>query len=162
MTLATLRRPEGCALGGGSGSDVRGDSDKGILSSMGRLLMVARAAATLALIGVFLTWTRADGITLDGTQGPNNGWLVVIVAAFAFGWAGSLARGSRVGVVGVLGAGLVIVWTALESWGSNRAALQGAAGIGTVLVVAAGLVLVGVAVARVITARRQGFGSTAR
>ena len=50
---------------------------------MGRLRTSVRAAATVAAIGVFLTWTTTNAITLDGTQGPNNGWLVVIVAAFA-------------------------------------------------------------------------------
>ena len=128
---------------------------------MGRLRTSVRAVAAVAVIGVFLTWTRTDGITLDGTQGPNNGWLVVIVAAFAFGWAGPLERGSRVGVVGVLGAGVVIVWTALESWDSNRGVLHAAAGIGTVFVVAAGLVLIGLAVAGIVSTRGWAVGSAA-
>ena len=64
-------------------------------------------------------------------------------------------------MVGVLGAGVVIVWTALESWDSNRGVLHAAAGIGTVLVVAAGLILVGVAVAGFVATRGWAVGSSA-
>jgi hypothetical protein len=106
------------------------------------------AAAAAAAVGVFLPWTSDGPVRLDGTEGPHNGWLVVLVAAFSLGWIRALQRGSWIGVVGVLGAGAVIVWTALESWLDLRAVTGVSASYGLVLVVAAGLVLAGTAVAR--------------
>jgi hypothetical protein len=50
-----------------------------------------------AAIGVLLTWTSDGPVRLDGMQGPNNGWLVLIVAAFAVGWTRSMLRGSWAG-----------------------------------------------------------------
>jgi hypothetical protein len=46
-----------------------------------------------------------------------------------------------IGVVGVLGASLVIVWTAVENWADNRAVLDASVGHGLLLVVAAGATL---------------------
>ena len=46
-----------------------------------------------------------------------------------------------IGVVGVLGASLVIVWTALENWADNREVLDASVGHGLLLVVAAGATL---------------------
>ena len=99
-------------------------------------------------MGVFSTWTSEGPLTLNGTQGPNNGWLVVIVAAFAIGWIRALARGSWFGVVGVLGVALVMAWTAVESWLDGRGVVGSSAGRGLLLVVAASVVLAGAAVAR--------------
>jgi hypothetical protein len=48
---------------------------------------------------------------------------------------------------GVSGAGLVIAWTAIESWTDNRAVLDAGAGVGLVLVVGAGIVLAAMAAA---------------
>ena len=69
----------------------------------------------------------AGPVRLDGTEGPNNGWLVLIVAALALGWVRSMARGSWIGVLGVLGAGIVIGWTAIENWLDNRQVLDASA-----------------------------------
>ena len=85
---------------------------------------------------------------LDGTEGPDNGWLVLIVAAFAIGWTRSMNRGSRLGVLGVFGASVVIAWTAFENWLDNRAVFGAEASYGLTLVVAATVVLAGAAVAR--------------
>ena len=85
---------------------------------------------------------------LDGTEGPNNGWLVLIVAVLALGWVRSMARGSWVGVIGILGAGIVIGWTAIENWVDNRQVLDAGARVGLLIVLAAGVVLVGTAVAQ--------------
>ena len=113
------------------------------------------------MIGVFSTWTDDGPVTLNGTQGPNNGWLIVIVAAFALGWTRSLVRGSWIGVAGVLGAALVMGWTALESWLDNRAVLGATASYGLVLVVAASVALAGAAIARGVelARRRRSVGS---
>jgi hypothetical protein len=109
----------------------------------------------VAVLGVFLTWTSAGTGSLDGTQGPNNGWLVVIVGAFALGWIRWMARGSWVGVVGVLGASVVMFWTALENWLDNREVLDGAAGLGLVLVLVAAVALAASAVVRGVRLARQ-------
>jgi hypothetical protein len=81
-------------------------------------------------------------------QGPNNGLLVLIVAALALGWARSMNRGSWVGVVGVLGAAIVIAWTAVENWLDSRAVFGATASFGLVLLVAASLALGAAAVTR--------------
>jgi hypothetical protein len=87
-------------------------------------------------------------VRLDGIQGPNNGWLVLIVAAFALGWARSMNGGSWIGVVGVLGAAIVIAWTAVENWLDSRAVYGATASFGLLLVLAASIALAAAAVAR--------------
>jgi hypothetical protein len=56
---------------------------------------------------------------------------------------------SWVGVIGVAGSGVVIAWTAIESWLGARATTEASAAFGLVLVVAAGVALLAVALARV-------------
>lgn len=99
-------------------------------------------------MGVFCTWTNDGPVSLNGTQGPHDGWLVVIVAAPAFLWARSLARGTWVAVVGSLGSAAVIGWTALASWRDSRDVLGASVGYGLLLVVGASLVLAAAGVAR--------------
>ena len=110
--------------------------------------IAAWVAIAATVVGVFATWASDGPVTLNGTQGPNNGWLVLIVAAFALGWTRSMNRGSWVGVAGVLGASVVIAWTAIENWRDNHDVLGATASHGLLLVVAAGVVLAGTAVAR--------------
>ena len=88
-------------------------------------------------------------MNLDGTQGPNNGWLVLIVALLALAWIRPMARGSWTGVIGVLGASVVRAWTAIENWLDNRAVLDATASFGLILVVAASVALAAAAVASV-------------
>jgi len=97
-------------------------------------------------------------VSLDGTQGPNNGWLVLIVALLALAWIRPMARGSWTGVIGVLGASIVMGWTAIENWLDSRAVLDATAGLGLILVVVASVALATVAVACAVTlisARRR-------
>ena len=108
------------------------------------------------MLGVFLAWTSIGSERLDGTQGPNNGWLVVIVGAFAVGWTRSLARGSWVGVVGVLGASVVLMWTALQNLLDNRDTLDGTPGLGMILVLVAAAALGASAVLRGVRRVRDG------
>ncbi len=86
---------------------------------------VASIAVAVAVLAVFLPWTSVGSASLDGTQGPNNGWLVAIVGIFALGLTRLMVRGSWVGVVGVLGASIVMFWTAVENWLDNRDVLEG-------------------------------------
>ena len=111
-----------------------------------RRRLVCRTGVAAVLVGVFATWVADGPVRLDGTQGPNNGWLVVIVALLSLLWIRRLD--SWVGVAGVAGSGLVIAWTAIESWLGGRATTEASAGLGLVLVVAAGAVLVAVALTR--------------
>jgi hypothetical protein len=108
------------------------------------LRLVTWIALGLVVVGVFSTWTTAGSVTLHGTEGPNNGWLVVILALPALAWSRMMERDSwtgAIGVVGVLGSSLVIVWTALENWADNREVLDASVGHGLLLVVAAGVTL---------------------
>jgi hypothetical protein len=103
--------------------------------------LVALGAVAAAAVGVLVTWTDDGTIALQGVQGPNNGWLVLIVAGFAAAWIPSMTRGSWVGVIGVLGAAAVMAWTAIESWLDAREVLDASAGVGILLVVGASVVL---------------------
>ena len=111
-----------------------------------RVGWVASIAVAVAVLGVFLPWTSVGSASLDGTQGPNNGWLVVIVGAFTLGLIRLMARGSWVGVIGVFAASIVMFWTAAENWLDNRRVLGGTAGYGLVVVIAASAVLAATAV----------------
>jgi hypothetical protein len=113
---------------------------------------VARIAIAVAIIGVFLSWTNDGPVRLDGTQGPNNGWLVVIVALLALAWVRPMARGSWVGVAGVLGSALVIGWTAIENWLDARSVFEGTVGFGLLLVIAASVALAAASVSRDVAA----------
>ena len=121
-----------------------------------RVGWVASIAVAVAILGVFLTWTSFGSAGLDGTQGPNNGWLVVIVGVFALGFIRVMARGSWVGVAGVFGASIVMFWTAVENWLENRQVFGGTASYGLVVVVAASAVLAATAVTTAVgRARRE-------
>jgi hypothetical protein len=108
----------------------------------------SRLAIVAVLFGVFVTWLADGSIELDGTQGPNNGWLAVILAVLALPWLRMLERGSWVGVAGVLGCGLAIGWTALENWLDARATIAASVGLGLLLVLTGSVVLTAAAVAR--------------
>jgi ABC-type Co2+ transport system permease subunit len=116
-----------------------------------RLHLVAVAAIAAVLVGVFSTWTSAGPVTLNGTEGPNNGWLVVILAGVALAWARLMRRDTwtgAIGAVGVLGAATVICWTAIENWLDNRETLEASVGHGLLLVVAGAVALAVAAVLR--------------
>ena len=107
---------------------------------------MAWLAIAMAALGAFLPWSSDGPVRLDGTEGPNNGWLVLIVAALALTCVRSMARGSWVGVLGVLGAGLVIGWIAIGNWVDNRQVIDATVSYGLLIVVAASVALVCVAV----------------
>jgi hypothetical protein len=105
--------------------------------------------------GTFLTWTSDGPVHLDGIDGPNNGWLVVIVSAFAIGWTRAMARGSWFGVAGVLGSAGVIAWTAAATWLDSRAVFGATASFGLFLVLAASVALAASAVLHAVGLRRD-------
>ena len=118
----------------------------------------ASVAVAVAVVGVFLTWTSVGSTSLDGTQGPNNGWLIVIAGAFALVWIRAMVRGSWIGVAGVLLVSVVMIWTTLENWLENRDVLGGTPGFGLVLVLIAAVALGACAVASGVRIARDGAG----
>jgi hypothetical protein len=110
--------------------------------------VVALIAIAVAVVGVFCTWTNDGPVSLNGTQGPHDGWLVVIVAVPALLSARSLARGTWIGVIGVLGSAAVMGWTALASWRDSPDVLGASVGYGLLLVLGASLALAAAGVAR--------------
>ena len=114
---------------------------------------MCRIGVAAVLVGVFVTWLAAGPVRLDGTQGPNNGWLAAIVAGLALLWIRML--GSWPGVIGVLGSGLLVGWTALENWLDARAVIGASPRLGLVLVLAGSVALTAVAVVQGVELAQQ-------
>ena len=115
--------------------------------------LVCRIAVAAVLVGVFVTWLADGPIRLDGTQGPNDGWLAAIVAGLALLWIRML--GSWPGVIGVLGSGLVIGWTALDDWLDARAVIGASPRLGLLLVLAGSAALTVVAIVQAVELARE-------
>jgi len=113
-----------------------------------RVALVTRVALAAVVVGVFCTWFTAGPVTLNGIEGPNNGWLCVLLAGPALLWARRMERDSWVGVVGVLACALVIAWTAAENWVDARRVLEAGVSYGLLLVLVAGVALAAAAVVR--------------
>jgi cardiolipin synthase len=113
-----------------------------------------RVAVVAVLVGVFCTWLFRGGLTLNGVEGPNNGWLCVLLAGPAFLWARQMEHGSWVGVVGALACALVIGATAAENWLDGRRVLHAGISYGLVLVLAATAVLASAAILRALSLLR--------
>jgi hypothetical protein len=118
-----------------------------------RRRLVCRIGVAVVLVGVFVTWLADGPVRLDGTQGPNNGWLAAIVAGLALLWIRML--GSWPGVIGVLGSGLVVGWTALENWLDARAVIGASPRLGLILVLAGSVALAAVAVVQGVELAQQ-------
>ena len=97
-------------------------------------------------MGVFGTWRTAGVVSLNGFEGPHNGWLVIVFGLIALVGAGPLSRGSWPGIVLVLGCAGVMLFTAIENVVQDGDVLGGRSGWGVWLSVAASLILGGVAV----------------
>ncbi len=130
---------------------------RGALASNRSVLygVTARVAISAVVVGVFCTWLAQGHLTLSGIEGPNNGWLCILLAGPAFLWARSMERGSWFGVVGVLGSALVIGWTATENWLDASRVLDAGVSYGLLLVLAASVVLAAVAVVRAVSLLRE-------
>ena len=118
-----------------------------------RRRLVCRIGVAAVLVGVFVTWLADGPIRLDGTQGPNDGWLAAIVAGLALLWIRML--GSWPGVIGVLGSGLVIGWTALDDWLDARAVIGASPRLGLALVLAGSVALTVVAIVQAVELARE-------
>jgi len=100
----------------------------------------------LAIVGVFGTWRNADPVSLDGVEGPHNGWLVIIFGLIALAGVGALARGSWLGIVTVLGSAAIMTWTGVDAIAGDGSTLGGSAGWGVWLTVVASAFLAAAAV----------------
>jgi len=114
-----------------------------------RLAWACRAAIVLAVVGVFGTWRNSGPVSLDGFEGPHNGWLVIVFGLIALAGVGAAARGSWIGIVLVFGCGAVMAYAAVLSLTDDGSALGGSSGWGVWLTVvaSAGLALAAVAAA---------------
>jgi uncharacterized membrane protein YhhN len=82
--------------------------------------------------------------------------IAAVVIGVFLGWTWSLRRGSWIGIAGVLGAAVVVAWTAVENWLDNRDAFGATASYGLVVVVTASVVLAATAVATAVQRARHG------
>ena len=93
----------------------------------------------LAVAGVFGTWRKAGSVSLDGFEGPHNGWLVIVFGLIALAGVGAAARGSWPGIVLVFGCGAVMAYAAIRSLVDDSAVLGGSSGWGVWLTVIASI-----------------------
>jgi CDP-diglyceride synthetase len=102
---------------------------------------ICAIAIALAVVGAFGTWRVVGAVSLDGFDGPHNGWLVVIFALVALAGVRPLSRGSWFGIVTVVGCAGVMVFTAVESVVDDAAVLGGRSGWGVWLTTVASVLL---------------------
>ena len=114
---------------------------------MSRLAWASRAAILLAIVGVFGTWRTSGAVSLDGFEGPHNGWLVIVFGLIALAGVGAAARGSWIGVVLVLGCAAAMIYGAATSLADDGSVLGGSPGWGVWLTIVAsgGLALTAIA-----------------
>jgi hypothetical protein len=111
-----------------------------------RVRWVCRASILLAIVGVFGTWRSAGDVSLNGVEGPHNGWLVVIFALIALTGVGPLSHGSWPGIVAVFGSAAVMLYAAVIAVVQDGDAVGGRSGWGVWLTIVASAVLAGAAV----------------
>ena len=109
-----------------------------------RVALVCHGAIVVAIVGVFGTWRSAGAVSLDGLEGPHNGWLVIIFALIALAGVGSVARGGWLGIVLVIGCAAVMLLTAAQSIVGGGDVLGGSSGWGVWLTIAASSALASV------------------
>ena len=126
---------------------------------MSRLAWSSRAAILLAFIGVFGTWRSSGHVSLNGFEGPHNGWLVIVFGLIAPAGVGAAARGSWVGIVLVLGCGAVMTYGAATSLADDGSMLGGSSGWGVWLTVLSSAAL---AVTAVVAAVERVFPENTR
>jgi hypothetical protein len=106
------------------------------------LALICRASIVLTVVGVFGAWRNAGRVSLDGFEGPHDGWLVIIFALIALAGVRSLARYGWLGIVTVLGAACAMLFTAVGDLLDDRSVFGGSAGWGLWLCIAASVGIV--------------------
>jgi len=112
-----------------------------------RLGWTCRAAAVATILGVFGTWRTVGPVSLDGLEGPHDGWLVVVFVVVALAGVRSLARGGWLGIATVGGGAAAAGFTAVSNLLDDADGLGGSSGWGVWLTIAGATVLVGAALA---------------
>jgi hypothetical protein len=105
------------------------------------LARICRVSIVIAIAGVFGTWRSAGPVSLDGVEGPHDGWQVIIFALIALAGVGALARGSWLGMLTVFGGSLAMLSAAARAVVKDNAVLHGSSGWGVWLTIAASVVL---------------------
>jgi hypothetical protein len=105
------------------------------------------AAIVLAIVGVFGTWRSASPVSLDGVEGPQNGWLVIVFGLIALAGVRAVSRGSWLGIVLVLGCAAVMVYAAVSSLADDTLGGSSGWGVWLTLVASAGLAALALAAA---------------
>ena len=100
-------------------------------------------AVLLAIAGVFGTWRSVGPVSLDGFEGPHDGWLVIIFALVSLVGVGSLSRGGRLGFVTVAGGAAAVLFTAVSDLVDDADGLGGRSGWGIWITIAAAALLGG-------------------
>jgi hypothetical protein len=111
-----------------------------------RTALTCHGSIIVAVVGVFGTWRSAGPVSLDGFEGPHNGWLVIIFALIALAGVRSASRGGWPGIVLVLACAAVMIFTAAENVVDDNDVLGGSSGWGVWLTIAASAVLASVSV----------------
>jgi cardiolipin synthase len=106
-----------------------------------RVGWACRGALLLVVVGVFGTWRGSGPVSLDGFQGPHNGWLVIIFALIALAGLRACARGSWLGIVTVAGSAGVMLFTAIDDLVNDESVLGGSSGWGIWVTIVASAVL---------------------
>jgi hypothetical protein len=116
------------------------------MARRGLIAFVCYGSVVLATVGVFGTWRSTGTVSLDGVEGPHNGWLVIIFALIALAGVRSASRGGWLGLVTVVGCAAVMVFTAVENVVDDGDVLGGRSGWGVWLTIAASATLAGAAI----------------
>jgi hypothetical protein len=106
---------------------------------------LCRLAVLLAIVGTFGTWRTAGPVSLNGLEGPHNGWLVIIFGLIALAGVGALSRGSWLGIVTVAGSAAIMLGAPIQDFLDDRNVLGGRSGWGLWLTIAGAAVLGGAA-----------------
>ena len=93
-------------------------------------------AILLAIVGVFGTWRTAGPVSLNGLEGPHNGWMVIIFALISLAGVGAPSRGSWLGIVTVLGCAAAMIFARSRTLLDDNAVLGGSSGWGVWLTIA--------------------------
>jgi hypothetical protein len=118
--------------------------------------LVCVGAIVLAIAGVFGNWRSAGGISLDGFEGPHNGWMVIVFALIALAGVGAMMRGSLLGAIAVVGGAAVMVFAGVQNLVDDGDVLGGHSGWGIWVTIASSAILAGAGVAAAIGSRRAG------
>ena len=98
-------------------------------------------------MGVFGTWRTSGAVSLDGFEGPHNGWLVIVFGLIALAGVGAAARGFWIAIVFVVGCAAAMAYGAALSLVDDGSVLGGSSGWGVWLTIVAAAGLAATAVA---------------